>query len=111
MTDVSVEPPLPPVYELPGTALDAWSKLDADEPVNVAFTRGDLDNLMMGLRQSIVSQMALAEALRAASVNDLDSANESFVRHQLNVRDAYSHFNKFIEHVMTHAQQGERDGR
>lgn len=109
MNDMPAPPSFPPVYELPAEALESWNKIEGGKPVSVAFTRSDLDSLMMGLRQSIISQMALAESLRALSVSDLNSANDSFIRHQINVRDAYSHFNRFIEHVMTHAQQEGRD--
>lgn len=101
--------PLPPVYELPSSAVDTWVKLDPSQHLMVPFSRRDLDNLMMGLRQSIASQMALADALQAASVNDIVKSNEHFGRHQVNVRDAYSNFNRFIEHVMTHAQQEPAD--
>ncbi|WP_291827323.1 hypothetical protein [Bosea sp. (in: a-proteobacteria)] len=102
---------LPPVYELPSAAIDNWIRLNPSQNLRVEFSRYDLDNLMMGLRQSIASQMALADALQAASINDVAKSNEHFERHRVNVREAYSNFNRFIEHVMTHAQQEPDNGR
>lgn len=105
MSDNPDDAGAPSVYELPSQAIDSWVKLDPTKSLTIPFTRQDLDNLMMGLRQSIVSQMALADALQAASAQDAVKTSEHFQRHLLNVRDAYSNFNRFIAHVMTHAQQ------
>lgn len=103
MTEEAAEPPkdeLPPIYELPHDAIDKWVQLPADKTLFVSINKPDLDELMLGLRRNSLAQIQLGDALKAATNNDKETANEHFILHQNTIRAAYSNFNRFIEAVM-----------
>ena len=93
-------PTLPKVYELPHDAIARWGDLDKSKQVVLNLSGENLDSLMLGLRRGTMAQMELGNALRAISNGERDIANEHFIRHQININDAYSDLNRFIEAVM-----------
>lgn len=100
-------PPLPDVVELDQSALERWLKLPEQNPVLVPFSRQDLDRLMLGLRQVVLSQIALGDTVQALTVNDMERAEQFFRNYAETSRFAYSNFNMFISHIMRAAQAEE----
>lgn len=100
-------PPLPDVFEIPQETLDRWATIDSAQPLLVPFGKHQLDNLMLGLRQNTMAQIALGEALRHVTDQDIPSAQAEFRRHQELIRYSYSNLNWFIQHVMTAANPAE----
>lgn len=97
-------PPLPSTYELPQDIIDRWNGITHAGFLAVPVTKHQLDNLMTSMRQSLIAQMALGEALRLLSRNEIESADREFRKHQEVARYAYSNTNFFIAHVMATAQ-------
>lgn len=101
MTEPSHEAPAgaaPP--SLPPAALERWAQLPQDAPLALALTRGDLDNLLLALRNLAIGQNELVVALAAHTQQDIDGCVEALMRANEVSRSAFARITAFIGAVM-----------
>lgn len=91
----------PPLFEIPPELAEKWLKLDPSAPAQITLTRGDLDNLMLGIRQTIVAQSDLGLSLRHVGQGEFDKASEAYDKFFLSIQNAYDRTNRFITAVMS----------
>lgn len=101
--------PSQPVPEGAGTphlspaALERWASLPEDAPLAFALTRGDLDNLLLALRNLAIGQNELVVALSAHTEQDMDGCVEALMRANEVSRSAFARITGFIGAVMATA--------
>lgn len=81
-------------------ALERWAHLPEDAPLALALTRGDLDNLLLALRNLAIGQNELVVALSAHTQQDMDGCIEALMRANEVSRSAFARITAFIGAVM-----------
>lgn len=94
MSDDSNEP------QIPQAALDRWGAIADDVPLQLALTRGDMDNLMLALRNLAIGQSQLVAALSAHTNQDLEGCVEAMTRANELCLSSFERINALISAIM-----------
>lgn len=98
MTDDMEEP------QISAAAMERWQGLAEETPLRLTLTRGDLDNLMLALRNMAIGQSELVAALSAHTNQDLNGCVDAMMRAGALSRAAYDRVTALIAAVMASAE-------
>lgn len=89
--------------QIPPAALERWQTFADDTPLQLTLTRGDLDNLLLALRNLAIGQSELVAALAAHTNQDQEASVDAMVRANEVARMAFGRINGLIGAVMSRA--------
>ncbi|MFG1350173.1 hypothetical protein [Xanthobacter autotrophicus] len=89
--------------QIPPAALERWQTFADDTPLQLTLTKGDLDNLLLALRNLAIGQSELVAALAAHTNQDQEAAVDAMVRANEVARAAFGRINALISAVMSRA--------
>lgn len=98
MADETQEP------QISQAALERWQSIAQETPVRLSLTRGDLDNLMLALRNMAIGQSELVAALSAHTNQDLNGCVDAMMRASALSRAAFERVTALIAAVMASAE-------
>lgn len=94
----------PPPRILTQEAMDRWASLPPDQPLQIALTARDLDNLFLAIRETIIGQSDLGAALVHISNGRVEDAQAAFTTSMTHTNTAIRHIDYLILHAMTTAE-------
>lgn len=97
---------IPHASPLPEAALERWAKLPADAPIALVLTRGDVDNLLLALRNLAIGQSQLSAALAAHVNQDMEGCVGALMRTHEVALSAFDRVNALAAAVMRTAAPG-----
>ena len=89
-------------------ALQRWQTLAPDTRLELALTKADLDNLLLGLRNIVIGQNELVTAVSAHIAQDGEQAIESMMSAGDLCRISFDKINTFISAVMAGATPADK---
>lgn len=92
-------------------ALERWQTFADDTPLQLTLTKGDLDNLLLALRNLAIGQSEMVAALAAHTNQDQNASVEAMVRANEVARMAFGRINALISAVMGAATPAPGGGR
>ncbi|MFG1320645.1 hypothetical protein [Xanthobacter autotrophicus] len=97
--------------QIPPAALERWQTFADDTPLQLTLTKGDLDNLLLALRNLAIGQSELVAALAAHTNQDQEGSVDAMVRANEVARMAFGRINALIGAIMGAAAPAPGGGR
>ncbi|MCG5235686.1 hypothetical protein [Xanthobacter oligotrophicus] len=97
--------------QIPPAAMERWQAFADDTPLQLTLTKGDLDNLLLALRNLAIGQSELVAALAAHTNQDQDGSVDAMVRANEVARMAFGRINALIGAIMGAAVPAPGGGR
>lgn len=86
--------------QIPQSALERWNALEDAVPLQLSLTRGDLDNLLLALRNMAIGQSQLVAALSAHTNQDMNGCVDAMMRANELSLSSFERINAFIVSIM-----------
>ncbi|EAQ34456.1 hypothetical protein NB311A_11962 [Nitrobacter sp. Nb-311A] len=94
-------PPLPQAFSIPATQISKWTSVPPQTQINIAITRGDMDNLFFAMSKSAQAISSLQTCLILYSQGKIEEANHVLAQSQRNNVESDNHLRMFMNAVMS----------